>query len=274
MSAPNANSGATRPSITVMARDASGAEAGKPLCAARLSRGGQHTGKTCSKPKGWQTDHPGYGNCKFHGGDTPNGKKFAAEELAREIAERRRVDVGLFGGRSVVQPHDVLLEELGRSHALVRNIEASMSEWAEQQYLDTSNSNSGGELEDKSGIESGEVNNGVSGWGETLTGLPQLVSVHMTEYRIGFTDTEWAAWIKVYREERQHLVKVAQACAALGVLERHQRMLEANARFMRRVLERGLEALGVQAEPERVAAVMQDSIRYVVQETSQLAAAR
>jgi len=257
-----------------MARqDAKGGEA-KPKCGARKSKGGQHTGELCKLPAGYKTDHPGYGQCKFHGGATENGKRHAAERLAREIAERRRVDVGLFGGRSVVQPHDVLLEELGRSHALVRNIEASMSEWAEQAYLDTSNSNSGGELEDKSDIESGEVNNGVSGWGETLTGLPQLVSVHMTEYRIGFTDTEWAAWIKVYREERQHLVKVAQACAALGVLERHQRMLEANARFMRRVLERGLEALGVQAEPERVAAVMQDSIRYVVQETSQLAAAR
>lgn len=251
-----------------MARQASSGEASKPKCGARLSKDGKQTGKLCARPSGWGTDHAGYGRCKFHGGSTTNGRKYAAEQLAGEIVERRRTEVALFGGRSVVNPHDVLLEELSRSHALVRNIEQSMSEWAAERYTDTGQSNQGGEHEDKSDIESGAVNNGVTAWGETLTGLPQLVSVHMTEYRIGFTDTEWAAWMKVFREERAHLVKVAKACADLGVLERHQRMLEANAAFMRKVLERAVDALGVKAEPAQLARVMQESIRFTVQETA------
>lgn len=37
------------------------------------------TGKTCVKPAGWGTDHPGTGNCKWHGGSTPNGIEHAAK---------------------------------------------------------------------------------------------------------------------------------------------------------------------------------------------------
>lgn len=241
--------------------DASGAQA-KPRCGARKSQGGQLTGKLCQQPAGFGTDHPGYGQCKFHGGATANGRKAAAEQLAGEIVERRRGEVGLFGDRAVVQPHDVLLDELRRSYALVGNIERSMGAWMAE----------GVPSEGTGAVVDGEhvVASGISEE-QQGAGLPQLIAVHTTDKAVGFTDTEWAAWMKIYREERQHLVKVAQACAALGVLERHQRMLEANARFMRQVLERGLEALGVQAEPERIAAVMQDSIRYVVRETAEMA---
>lgn len=238
----------------------------KPKCGARKSKGGQHTGELCKLPKGYQTEHPGYGNCKFHGGDTPNGKKWAAEELAREMVDRQRQRLGLFGGRVVVQPADVLLQELQRSQAIVANIERSMAQWAEVGYPDAAGH------EDGPALEPGEINNGVTVWGETLTGLPQLVAVHKTEYRIGYTDTEWAAWIKVYREERQHLLKVAQACIAAGVLERQQRMMEANAQLTRKIQERALQILGIEVEPEALAAAMQQAIPSVVNEARQLTA--
>jgi uncharacterized protein YejL (UPF0352 family) len=31
----------------------------------------KRTHKPCRKPAGWRTDHPGVGNCHFHGGSTP-----------------------------------------------------------------------------------------------------------------------------------------------------------------------------------------------------------
>lgn len=43
-------------------------------------------GGRCTRPKGWGTDHPGSGSCKFHGGTTPNGKKAARRERALEFA--------------------------------------------------------------------------------------------------------------------------------------------------------------------------------------------
>jgi hypothetical protein len=37
-----------------------------PLCQWTNRKGGP-----CKKPAGWRTDHPGKGNCRFHGGATP-----------------------------------------------------------------------------------------------------------------------------------------------------------------------------------------------------------
>lgn len=40
-------------------------------------------GQPCRLTKGQNTDHPGSGRCKLHGGRTPNGKKAAGAERAR-----------------------------------------------------------------------------------------------------------------------------------------------------------------------------------------------
>ena len=41
---------------------------------------------TCQLPPGWGTDHPGYGNCKLHGGSTPAGKTSAARRRVQAEA--------------------------------------------------------------------------------------------------------------------------------------------------------------------------------------------
>jgi len=43
---------------------------------------------TCTKPAGWGTDHVGFGNCKLHGGASPNGKIHAEKEA---VAWRQRL---------------------------------------------------------------------------------------------------------------------------------------------------------------------------------------
>jgi hypothetical protein len=42
----------------------------------------------CQQPAGLGTDHLGFGNCKFHGGATPNGEKAGAKAELNAMAER------------------------------------------------------------------------------------------------------------------------------------------------------------------------------------------
>lgn len=48
----------------------------------------------CRMAKGWGTTHFGSGNCKDHGGGTPNGKKAAAKEAAAKAIARLGIAVG------------------------------------------------------------------------------------------------------------------------------------------------------------------------------------
>src|SRR4051812_40805350 len=59
-------------------------------CGAR-ARGG----KNCRHEAGWGTDHPGWGRCKMHGGNTRHGRLFAArlEALAQLPAFGDDVDI-------------------------------------------------------------------------------------------------------------------------------------------------------------------------------------
>lgn len=51
-------------------------------------------GTPCTQAKGWRTDHPGSGNCRWHGGGSPNGKKHAATERAKRAAELLGIPLG------------------------------------------------------------------------------------------------------------------------------------------------------------------------------------
>ncbi len=75
----------------------------KPKCGAK-----KRNGDPCGRPRGWGTPHPGYGNCKNHGGCTPNGIKSAEKEAAGEA-------VAIYGLPREVDPHSALIEELHRT---------------------------------------------------------------------------------------------------------------------------------------------------------------
>lgn len=245
-------------------RDPARAPRNTPLCGARLKDGkGGFTGDTCSQTRGWGTTHAGYGHCKRHGGSTKTGIAHAAEQRARELVAEDKQQLRLFGRRSVITPEDALLGEMQRTHAIVQGIEAQMAEWAQGDYTDTAKSNTSWGEE----VEATDEDNGTR-FGQTATGLPQLVAVHSTEKAVGFTDTEWAAWIKVLREERKHLVAVANACIGAGIMERRQRMLEANAQFMRKVLEAAMSALGMDSADPRIPGAVQAAILTVVREST------
>lgn len=234
-----------------------------PLCGARLTEDGAPTGETCSQTRGWGTPHPGYGRCKKHGGNTKTGKAAAASQMAQEYARQQREQMALFGRRVVITPEEAMLGELGRTQAIVQSIETLMAEWRSADWSDTERANSA--HEDAEPFEDGE-DNGVTKYGQTATGLPQLVAVHTTSRAVGFTDTEWAAWMKHFLAERKHLVAVAQACLAGNIAERRQRILEANGLMLRKVVEATLGALGMDSADPRIPALVQAAIVEVVQE--------
>lgn len=75
------------------------------LCGAKLVDG---SGRTCGQPKGWGTEHNGFGRCRKHGGNTPTHVKAAQREAAREAVET-------FGLPREIEPTDALLEEVYRT---------------------------------------------------------------------------------------------------------------------------------------------------------------
>lgn len=77
---------------------------GRPLCGAKKADGSG----TCSLGAGWQTDHPGTGRCKWHGGASPSGSK-AGKRKSAEAA------VATYGLPVEVDPHDALLAEVHRT---------------------------------------------------------------------------------------------------------------------------------------------------------------
>ena len=60
----------------------------KPKCGAKAAT----TGKSCLRPAGWGTLHPGEGRCRFHGGASPQAQLKGAVEVARKELHMRMGD--------------------------------------------------------------------------------------------------------------------------------------------------------------------------------------
>lgn len=73
-------------------------------CAARKANSEGY----CRQREGWGTSHPGYGLCKRHGGNSPNGIANARSAEAARLVEQ-------YGLPRDIDPHDALLEELART---------------------------------------------------------------------------------------------------------------------------------------------------------------
>lgn len=79
------------------------------MCGAQTRR---HT--ACERPKGWGTDHVGFGRCKLHGGSSPSGRKAAALARAASLSE----DLASAAVPVKVDPTEALLLTLYSSVAL------------------------------------------------------------------------------------------------------------------------------------------------------------
>lgn len=139
----------------------------------------------CKNPAGYGTDHFGYGPCVKHTGNTLVVRKGSAMDAGRHLIMQFKAEATLFGGDpdSVnITPQEALMEEVRRSVAMVRYLQTQIAQW-----------------------------NPAAG---DLGALPALTD---ETTRGQGTPTDAAEWLRLYREERAHMVRVSKLTIDAGV---------------------------------------------------------
>lgn len=155
---------------------------------------------TCTMVAGWGTDHLGYGQCKLHGGASPNGIKHAATQAARHLA----VELD-------VEPHDALLWCVRVAAGEVRFYTQKISELEEAQLIVRQETVVSREL--LVGAE-----DDVEGSGETL-GYQELK-------RTSTADAHLHIWVEGRAQAVDRLAKYSKMALDAGVEERRVRIVE------------------------------------------------
>lgn len=205
-----------------------------PLCGARRSINSysdeertayEQSGQRflCKRGAGYGTDHLGFGYCKNHGGNTPAGRKAGAKAMGRQIIDNRRAFGDKDDALNNVSPEQALLEEVRRSVALVRWLEERISNWSISALEELNET-------DRSTYDT------------ALAGLPAL----MTETVKGTPmATDAHSWLILYREERQHMVRVSKMAIDAGIQERMVKIAEDQGRILATAIRAVLEALSL-----------------------------
>ena len=169
--------------------------------------GTNRKGAPCGNRAGYKTDHPGAGNCHFHGGSSPNGRKHAMEVQARRA-------VVTYGLPRDISPTDALLEEVRYTAGHVAWLREKVAELEEADLV----------------------------WGVTEESEQQA-----TEFPGVNTTRAAKAnmWLVLYREERRHLVDVTKAAISVGIEERRVKLAEAQGALLNDVIRRILGRLGL-----------------------------
>lgn len=172
---------------------------------------------TCTQAAGWGTDHPGTGRCKLHGGSTKNHNAHAIEEQARGLVET-------YGRKVETTAVEALLDEVQwtAGHVAwlrdrVREIEAIESDPGSGEHPLV-----WGKTRRKTGGED---------WGETEEAAPSI-------------------WLRLYRQERTHLVKVCSEAIRAGIEERRVRLAEQQGALVAQVIRAILTDLDLSAEQQ------------------------
>lgn len=183
-----------------------GSAGGAPQEGAKCG-GTNRQGKPCGNPRGFKTDHPGTGNCRFHGGSSPNGRIHAMEEAARKA-------VVTYGLPRDISPTDALLEEVRYTAGHVAWLRERVAELEQDDLV----------------------------WGMT-----EQVDHQASEFPgVNTTEAAKPnIWLELYMRERKHLVEVTKAAISVGIEERRVRLAEAQGSLLNDVIRRILERLGL-----------------------------
>lgn len=87
---------------------------GKPACPGHIANG-DRKGQSCLNPLGFQTDHPGWGQCRKHGGMTESSNKSA---LRQQVDAEVRSQLGLTDWEPIVDPFSALADHAGKGAAI------------------------------------------------------------------------------------------------------------------------------------------------------------
>ena len=159
-------------------------------------------GTPCRQAKGWHTDHPGTGNCRFHGGMSPNGKKYAATQAAERALERLGIPVE-------TNPEQALLEVVWEAAGNVAFLRAQCSALGLDLTLrvsEVAQRASSVSLEDGEGAEIAEAT------GHAITVREDVRAI-----------------VKLYGEWTDRLAKYAKAAVDAGIAKRQVELAEATA---------------------------------------------
>lgn len=210
----------------------------KPTCNSPLAgESGKPDAKRCKNPAGAGTDHLGTGACRLHAGSMGPAKVVAArEEVVYQVETYRR----FYGDKIQIGFEEALLEELQRSVGVVRWIEGKLSKW-------------GLKDDDK--------------WDSNATGMPNLVRILPGEYSFTVTDTEHAAWLREYRNERMHLFRVAHAGVQSGVAKEIVKVYQRQADLLYLIVKRTLGTYGI-ADDDTLHHRLPEIIREVTAKTA------
>lgn len=189
--------------------------------------GKNRKGAPCGNSAGYKTDHPGAGNCHFHGGSSPNGRKFATEQAARKAVET-------YGLPRDISPTDALLEEVRYSaghvawlRAKVAEIEADDLVWGVTEEVDKNAS-------EFAGID-----------------VTRSAAVNM--------------WLELYHRERKHLLDVVKAAISVGIEERRVRLEEAKGQVVAELIRRIIARLDLSESQRDIATqVIPEEFRRII----------
>lgn len=141
---------------------------------------------------------PGCEVCTSHGGKAPQVRAAGERRLAEEQAARRLVTYGL---PREVDPHTALLEELHRTAGHVAWLGELVASLHHADDPDPTVLGNGGSHDPTEAHAA-------------KSGLKQYTRTER------FTVEQESVWLRMYRDERAHLAKVAKDCIAAGIAER------------------------------------------------------
>lgn len=101
-------------------------EKGELICGARKKS--KRGGTLCSLPAGHRTDHPGWGKCSYHGGNTPALRTSAAKYVGGEVIDKMTMAYG-YGSPVDLNPVEALLQEVRRCGGHVAWLADRISMW-------------------------------------------------------------------------------------------------------------------------------------------------
>lgn len=182
-------------------------------------------GHTCQLQAGWQTDHPGTGRCRYHGGLT---KQSNTKAMRERLIEQAKVDEMIYGAPvEQIDPGEAVMQELART--------AGHVQWLFEQL----------QKEEQDLVETGESPSKVL---KQFTKLGQTPSVY----------------IDLYFRERQHLLTVAKTAAGMGIAERQIRLAEEQGRQISQVLKGFIDAMGLTPEQlVRAPQIMREQLQQI-----------
>lgn len=188
----------------------------------------------CNNPKGFSTDHPGYGRCKFHGGNNPSGKTSAARDEGRAL-------MASYGSPVEIHPQDALLEEVYRTNGHVLWLSREIAKW----------NSTDGEFQDATGEP---------------TASPILGDIEGLTTKLGLTEAQ-QQWMTLYVKEREHLARVSKLALDAGVAQRAIQIAEAQSDRLVWVIEAFIRQLGLTEEQRiRVPDIVPPLLRQITSE--------